>query len=158
AMVLYQSAFAVIVAWFDGHERGRAGALLALTVVAGFASTIFLPLSGLLVERFGWRQALVILALLYGAAAIPLHALVLRRRERTAHAPAAAAQRAAITHEAVRRRPFWLLAAAFTAHGGAAAVMAVLLIAYLVHLGHPPVVAATLAGLLGVLSVTGRLL
>ncbi|MFC6580985.1 MFS transporter [Planomonospora parontospora] len=158
AMVLYQSAFAVIVAWFDGHERGRAGALLALTVVAGFASTIFLPLSGLLVERFGWRQALVVLALVYGLAAVPLHALVLRRRERTAHAPAAAAQRAAITHEAVRRRPFWLLVAAFTASGGATATMALLLIAYLVHLGHPPVLAATLAGLLGVLSVTGRLL
>nr|BFE79462.1 hypothetical protein GCM10020093_020630 [Planobispora longispora] len=34
AMVLYQSAFAVIVAWFDGQARGRANALLALTVVA----------------------------------------------------------------------------------------------------------------------------
>ncbi|GGL46922.1 MFS transporter [Planomonospora parontospora] len=158
AMVLYQSAFAVIVAWFDGHERGRAGALLALTVVAGFASTIFLPLSGLLMERFGWRQALVVLALIYGLPAVPLHALVLRRRERAAHAPAAAEQRAAIVSRAVRRRPFWLLVAAFTASGGAAAVMAVLLITYLIHLGHPPVLAATLAGLLGVLSVTGRLL
>ncbi|GAA3513227.1 hypothetical protein FHR32_006249 [Streptosporangium album] len=36
--------------------------------------------------------------------------------------------------------------------------MAVLLITYLIHLGHSPVLAATLAGLLGVLSVTGRLL
>ncbi|WP_449066802.1 MFS transporter, partial [Planomonospora algeriensis] len=158
AMVLYQSAFAVIVAWFDGDERGRAGALLALTVVAGFASTIFLPLSGLLVERYGWRQALVVLALLYGLAAVPLHAFALRGRTRAAREPAAAEQRAGIVGRAVRRRPFWLLVAAFTASGGAAAVMAVLLIAYLVHLGHPPALAATLAGLLGVLSVTGRLL
>nr|BFE79461.1 hypothetical protein GCM10020093_020620 [Planobispora longispora] len=109
-------------------------------------------------EHFGWRQALVILALVYGAAAIPLHALVLRRRERTARAPAAAEQRAAIVGHAIRARPFWLLVAAFTANGGAAATVAVLLVGYLIHLGHPPVLAATLAGLLGVLSVTGRLL
>ncbi|MBE1566024.1 MFS transporter [Nonomuraea africana] len=160
AMVLYESAFAVIVSWFDGptHARGRANALLALTVVAGFASTIFLPLTGLLVEWHGWRQALVILALIYGVAAIPLHALVVRRRTHPKQKPATAEERADIVKAATRRRPFWLLVIAFTANGGAAAVMAVLLITYLIHLGHSPVLAATLAGLLGVLSVTGRLL
>ncbi|MFC4533100.1 MFS transporter [Sphaerisporangium dianthi] len=156
SMVLYESAFAVIVSWFDG--RGRANALLAVTVVAGFASAIFLPLTGLLVEWYGWRLALVILAVLYGVAAIPLHALVLRNRTRATQEPAAVQERAAIVRDATRRRPFWLLVIAFTANGGAGAVMAVLLITYLVHLGHPPVLAATLAGLLGVLSVTGRLL
>ncbi|GAA3469866.1 MFS transporter [Nonomuraea roseola] len=160
SMVLYESAFAVIVSWFDGpaRARGRANALLALTVVAGFASSIFLPLTGLLVEWHGWRQALVILALVYGVAAIPLHALVVRRRTRTKQKPATGEERAEIVKAATRRRPFWLLVIAFTANGGAAAVMAVLLITYLVHLGHSPVLAATLAGLLGVLSVTGRLL
>lgn len=156
AMVLYESAFAVIVSWFDGQSR--ANALLALTVVAGFASSIFLPLTGLLVEWYGWRQALVILALIYGVAAIPLHALVLRRRTHTKHEPATAEERAGIVKAATRRRPFWLLVIAFTANGGAVAVMAVLLITYLIHLGHSPVLAATLAGLLGVLSVTGRLI
>ncbi|MET8339860.1 MFS transporter [Streptosporangium canum] len=157
AMVLYEPAFAVIVTWFDGpaQSQGRANALLALTIVAGFASSIFLPLTGLLVASYGWRQALVILALGYGAAAIPLHALVLRR-SRTA-AEVKPAQRADLVKTAVRGRPFWLLAAAFTAHGGAVATIAVLLVTYLVHLGHPPVFAATIAGLLGVLSVTGRL-
>ncbi|MDP4509391.1 MFS transporter [Nonomuraea turcica] len=160
AMVLYESAFAVIVSWFDGpaRERGRANALLALTVVAGFASSIFLPLTGLLVQWYGWRQALVVLALIYGLAAIPLHALVLRRRTHLKQELATAEERAGIVKAATRRRPFWLLVLAFTANGGAAAVMAVLLITYLIHLGHSPVLAATLAGLLGVLSVTGRLL
>lgn len=156
SMVLYESAFAVIVSWFD--DTGRPSALLALTIVAGFASSIFLPLTGFLVDRHGWRTALVILAVIYGVTAIPLHALVLRRRVRTGHAPAAAAEeRAAIVRQATRRRPFWLLVIAFTASGGAVAVVAVLLITYLIHLGHSPVLAATLAGLLGVLSVTGRL-
>ncbi|WP_406315920.1 MFS transporter [Streptosporangium sp. NBC_01639] len=160
AMVLYESAFAVIVSWFDGpvHGRGRANALLALTVVAGFASSIFLPLTGLLVDSYGWRHALVVLALIYGVAAIPLHALVVRRPARTRHQPVTADERAGIVRAATRRRPFWSLVIAFTASSGAAAVMAVLLITYLIHLGHSPVLAATLAGLLGVLSVTGRLL
>lgn len=47
---------------------------------------------------------------------------------------------------------------AFTANGGAVATTAVLMVTYLIHLGHRPVVAAALTGLLGVLSVTGRLI
>lgn len=160
AMVLYEAAFAVIVSWFDGpaQARGRANALLAVTVVAGFASSIFLPLTGLLVEWYGWRHAVVVLALIYGVAAIPLHALVVRRRTHARQEPARARERAEIVRAATRRRPFWLLVIAFTANGGAVAVVAVLLITYLVQLGHSPVLAATLAGLLGVLSVTGRLI
>ncbi|WP_239089907.1 MFS transporter [Sphaerimonospora thailandensis] len=156
AMVLYEPAFAVIVGWFDGHENGRATALLALTIVAGFASTIFLPLAGLLVEHHGWRTALIILAVSYGTVAIPFHALVLRRPARAAVAGDRTARRVDLVKAAVRARPFWLLVAAFTAHGGAVATIGVLLVTYLIHLGHPPVFAASVAGLLGVLSVTGR--
>ncbi|MFF4989711.1 MFS transporter [Streptosporangium saharense] len=160
SLVLYEAAFAVIVSLYAPHERGRANGLLALTVVAGFASSIFLPLTGLLLDRYGWRTALVALALVYGLAAIPLHAFALRGRPGTARTrtSAAARERAAIVTAATRRRPFWLLVIAFTANGGAVATVAVLLITYLIHLGHPPVLAATLAGLLGVLSVTGRLI
>jgi MFS family permease len=50
ACVLYEAAFAVIITWF---RQRRATALLALTMVAGFASSIFLPLTGHLVDRYG---------------------------------------------------------------------------------------------------------
>ncbi|WP_066369585.1 MFS transporter [Herbidospora mongoliensis] len=151
AMVLYEPAFAIIVGWFEGPAR--ANALLAVTIVAGFASSIFLPLTGLLVSSFDWRSALIILAVLYGLTAVPLHALVLRRGRLNEDRPA---ERAATTREAVRHRPFWLLVVAFTANGGAVAMISVLLVTYLIHLGHQPLFAATVAGLLGVLSVTGR--
>ncbi|GAA2205970.1 MFS transporter [Nonomuraea monospora] len=150
AMVLYEAAFAVIVAWFDASRRARA--LLAVTVVAGFASSIFLPLTGLLVELYGWRQALVILAVGYALIAVPLHGLAVRNRGAPAHV-----NRGEIVGAALRERPFWLLAAAFLTQTGAVAVMGVLLITYLITLGHEPVFAAGVAGLLGVLSVTGRL-
>ncbi|WP_246090315.1 hypothetical protein [Nonomuraea deserti] len=59
AMVLYEPALAVIVAWFAGRERQRANALLALTIVAGFAFTIFLPLTGLLTAAHGGAVAVI---------------------------------------------------------------------------------------------------
>ncbi|PRX51727.1 putative MFS family arabinose efflux permease [Nonomuraea fuscirosea] len=150
SMVLYEAAFAVIVAWFDAERRARA--LLAVTVVAGFASSIFLPLTGFLVELYGWRQALVVLAAGYALTAVPLHGLALRGRPAPPHAA-----RREIVAAALRERPFWLLAAAFLTQTGALGVMGVLLVTYLITLGHPPVFAAGVAGLLGVLSVTGRL-
>ncbi|MFF5085397.1 MFS transporter [Actinoplanes sp. NPDC000266] len=145
---LYEAAFAVIIAWHS--PRRRSSALLALTVVAGFASTIFLPLTGLLVETYGWRTALLLLAAIQASLTVPLHAFVLRA------ATASSGERP----EPVRLkadRGFWLLCAGFTAHTAAVAVVGVHLIAALISWGHSAAFAATTAGLFGVLSVTGRL-
>ncbi len=157
AMVLYEPAFAVIVARVPPYRRSSA--LLAVTIVAGFASSIFFPLTGVLVARLGWRVTLLVLAALFGAITIPLHACALPAgsaphapADAPADTPAAASGRPA----ALRDPGFWLLTAAFTAHTGAVAVMSVHLVAYLVRLGHPPGFAATVAGALGALSVTGR--
>jgi hypothetical protein len=76
AMVLYEPAFALVAVWFD---RRRGAALTLLTFVAGFASVIFVPLAGLLVERLGWRDTLLALAGVQLLVTTPLHALVLRR-------------------------------------------------------------------------------
>src|SRR4051794_25679086 len=76
AALFYDSGFAVINTWFD---RDRHAALLTLTVVAGFASTVFLPTTQALIDATGWRDALLVLAGLCGATALP-HVLLLRRR------------------------------------------------------------------------------
>jgi MFS family permease len=63
AAVLYEPAFAVIAGWYrDAAQHNRA--LLGLTVIAGFASVIYVPLAGWLVQTHGWRHALVVLAAL----------------------------------------------------------------------------------------------
>ncbi len=77
AATLYEPAFAVLAKWF---ERGRARALLLVTLAGGLASTIFLPLSAWLVEAQGWRGALFALAGILALLTILPHALVLRRR------------------------------------------------------------------------------
>ncbi|MGY1723491.1 MFS transporter [Blastococcus sp. SYSU DS0533] len=170
AAVLYEPAYAVINTWF---RRDRPRALLTLTVVAGFASTIFLPTSQLLIDGVGWRPALVVLAAVVAACALP-HALVLRRSpadlgllpDGRPHddAPLAAAPAAGDVDlspyrgpGAAYRRPAvrWLtLAAALQMVANAA--VAVFLVAYLLEAGAPAGLAAVAAGGLGALSVTGR--
>ncbi|WP_433007942.1 MFS transporter [Kribbella sp. CA-294648] len=152
AMVLYEPAFAVVVA--VAAPAHRAKALLGITLVAGFASTIFIPLTGQLVEAFGWRQTLLVLAGLLAFITVPLHAAALRRTgPRGKHSE----RRTAESPGRVLRDPgFWLLAVAFVLHSAALAVIAIHLVLYLISLGHSPALAATLAGLLGLLSVTGR--
>jgi MFS family permease len=152
AMVLYEPAFAVVVAATEPQRRAKA--LLGITLVAGFASSIFIPLTGQLVDRTEWRPALAVLAIALAALTIPLHAIGLRRTAAAPHHE----RRLRRSPTWVRRDPaFWLLAATFVLHGAALAVIAVHLVQYLTTLGHPTVVAATLAGLLGLLSVTGRI-
>jgi MFS family permease len=150
AGVLYEAAFAVVVTWFQDAARGTA--LLAIASVGGFASTIFMPLTAVLVEQYGWRQALVVLGVIYGALTIPLHLLVRRPRDFVPRRRKAR-QRAA---SAFRDPAYWLIGGVFVAQGIGIFVVGVHLVAYLRELGHPPTVAATVAGLLGVMSVTGR--
>ncbi len=76
AMILYEPAFVVATKWFV-KRRGRAIAII--TLVAGFASTIFLPLSNWLLSTFGRAEAIIYLAMILAVSTIPLHALVLRR-------------------------------------------------------------------------------
>jgi predicted MFS family arabinose efflux permease len=156
AASLYEAAFAVIVAW---HTPGtRANALLALTVVAGFASTIFLPLTGRLVDQYGWRTALLVLAAVQGLVAVPLHALVVRAVPGHRAAPGAVpAPPPAALSAVLTDRVFWLLAVGFTANTAAVSIVTVHLVAALTSWGHPATFAASTAGLFGVLSVTGRL-
>jgi len=162
-MVLYEAAFAVVIAWHPA-PRHRANALLAVTVVAGFASSIFLPLTGALVQAYGWRTAVLVLAAVHGALTVPLHVGVLRRAPATpcrrpsrhrAGRPGAA--RRAAVRGALHDRGFWLLALGFVVHAAALSGLSIHLVAYLIDAGHPATFAATVTGLLGILSVTGRL-
>jgi predicted MFS family arabinose efflux permease len=150
AGVLYEAAFAVVVSWFQDARRGTA--MLAITIVGGFASTVFMPLTAVWVEALGWRQALVVLALVYGGLTVPLHLLVRRPREVV---PRRREVRQSIVG-AVRDPGYWLIAGVFVAQGVGIFVVGVHLVAYLRELGHAPTVAANVAGLLGVMSVAGR--
>jgi MFS family permease len=152
AIVLYEPAFTVLAKWFpDADQRRRA--MTALTLVAALASFIFLPLSQALVDAHGWRDALVILAVVLGTITIPLHALVLR-----APRPAAAerASPSVPARSALRSLPFWLLSTAFILGTFTGIAMTVHAIPFLLERGYGAAFAAFAVGLIGVSQIPGR--
>jgi MFS family permease len=166
ATVLYEPAFAVVTAWF---ERRRTQALTAVTLVAGFASTIFMPIEAWLIELQGWRAALVTLAVLLAVTTIAPHALLLRRRPEDLGLhldgdPAASRGqprgRAATASlgQALRDGSFRWLALAFSLTTVANIAIHVHLFAYLRDRGYDPTFAATITGLVGAMQVLGRIL
>lgn len=87
ATTLYEAAFAVAAASFGpGYRRGIA----FITFAAGFASTVFLPLTAWLAEGLSWRGALLTLAAVQLATVLPLSLFGLPARQ-TAPADVAAA-------------------------------------------------------------------
>lgn len=166
AATLYEPAFAVVATWFE-RERGRA--LLLLTFVAGFASTIFLPLASRLVGALGWRGALVALAGILALLTIPPHALVLRRRpedlglrpdgraEPALGSEASATPAPGLTlRAALGDAAFWWLTGAVVLGTLTAVAIGVHLVPLLQERGYGADAAAAATGALGALSVTGR--
>ena len=158
AATLYEPAFAVVVSWF---RQGRDRALLTVTLVAGFASTIFMPIEAWLLTRVGWRSALTLLAVVLAVVTIPIHALVLRRGA-TIATPAAGGTRAGVPgvtlREAAGTLVFWVLAVAFFLGNFSTAAVSVHLIPYLVDRGYTATLAAAIIGWMGAMQVPGRLL
>jgi predicted MFS family arabinose efflux permease len=150
AAVLYDAAFAVIVKRVEPGARAKS--ILLVTIVAGFSSTIFQPLGGVLGQWFGWRVALLALGAILGLLTIVPHLLVVPAGPSRPHA----AERNVSVQHALRDTGFWLLATAFTANAGGITVIVVHLVGYLLWLGHPITIAAAVSGLVGVMSVTGR--
>lgn len=168
AAVLYEPAFFVVATWFD-RQRGRA--LTVLTFLAGFASIIYLPLAGWLVERQGWRGALYSLAVVLAAGTIPFHAIVLRRRPEDLgltpdgrHSLPSQDRIDGVVapgvsmHLALRNAAFWWLSVAFFLSQLATAAIAVHLVPYLIDHGYEPGFAAVTTGLIGVMALPGRLI
>ncbi len=146
---LYGPAFATVTAHF--RER-RTEALTVVTLMAGLASTIFLPLAAWLVGPFGWRGALVALAAILAVATIPAHALVLRR----APEPLEHEREPSVSlGEALRHRSFRWLALGFACYALGIGLN-VHLVPYLGGRGFDLTTAATLAGLVGAMQVVGR--
>jgi MFS family permease len=164
ACVLYEAAFTVVTKWF--RERRRQ-ALTAVTLVGGWASFVFSPLSNWLIDAQGWRHALITLALILAAATIPLHAFFLRpapkHDEQEAPAlvpgdpPAPLAEPQVDTEAAVSSSAFWYLIAAFVLSSFAISAIAVHLIPYLLEGGRSARFAAFAAGLMGLMQVPGRI-
>ncbi|WP_236600354.1 MFS transporter [Ktedonobacter sp. SOSP1-85] len=96
--------------------------------------------------------------------AMPLHGLLLRRAPRREDTQRAQKQQehaflredGVTAREALRQRPFWMLTVSFAIAMLGNTVLFTHQIAHLIHRGYDPVLAATLAGGLGLASLPGR--
>lgn len=163
AAVLYEPAFAVIATWF---AQSRGTAMAVVTFIAGFSSTVFTPLSHALLEAYGWRQAILILAIVLGVITIPLHALVLRRKPADLGIESASQENAAQESDGkttslravLRSRYFWLLTLAFSLSTLSISAVRIHFIPLLISVNIQPGSAALASGAIGVMQVVGRMI
>jgi MFS family permease len=153
AGLYYPPAFAALTAWYG---PARVGALTALTLAAGFASTIFAPLTAALAGHLSWRAVYFTLAAVLAVTTIPAHAAGLRlpwAPHGSSHPSAAAGP----DRKILASRPFILLAAAATLCALAQYAALVNLVPLLTGRGLSPGLAAWALGLGGAGQVAGRL-
>jgi MFS family permease len=151
---LYAPAFAAITGW-AGDQRVKA--LTALTLVAGLSSTVFAPLTALLVDHLSWRATYACLAVVL-VSTIPLHWFGLRApwTSLAGHPDGAG------LHDPARRRvvhqpEFVLLVAAMTLGGFCVYAVVVNLVPLLSQHGLSTTEAAVALGVGGAGQVAGRL-
>lgn len=160
AATLYDPAFAVLARVFGADLRR---AITVLTLFGGFASTVFWPLTQALIDSFGWRDAVAILALLNTALCVPLHIWAQRGMPASSSEPIAAVAgrpshpaRDSAVRRALRTPAFYLLCVAFMANALAFSAMSVHLLPMLVDKGLTPLQAAAIGALAGPMQVLGR--
>ena len=78
--VLYSTAFVAIVQ-LGGRDASRS--ITHLTLIAGFASTLFWPLTTMLHQHFTWREIFAIFAALNLGLCLPIHVWLARLSRRT---------------------------------------------------------------------------
>ncbi len=163
ALTLYPVTFTVVANWF---VRKRGLALAVVTLIGGLSSPICIPLTGAMIANIGWRETLIVLAFAQLLLALPLHAFLVRRYPEdlglspdgetgsTTHTtgllPGASLQ------DALRSSVFWMLTASLSLVVLGNTVIFVHQVAFLIGRGYDPILAATLYGALGLVSLPGR--
>lgn len=121
AAILYEPAFAVL-ARRVGPANARGG-ITHITLWGGFASTVFVPVTGMLITHFDWRTTLLILGfvnVVYGL----IYLVAIRPDKDIEHAQNAQIRQEhvvrdrQIVRDNLRSRLFWILLIALTVYAG----------------------------------------
>ena len=152
--VLYEAAFATLNRLFG---IGARKAISTITLVGGFASTVFWPLTVHLNGSAGWRTTYLAYGLVQLLLCLPLHLLL-----DTPPRPARIAKQAAAgadfsLAQALRHPAFWKLAFAFSANSFIFSALSAHLIPVLQSYGHPLSEVVWMAALIGPMQVAGRI-
>jgi hypothetical protein len=147
---LYEAGFATLAGIYGKDARGP---ITGITLIAGFASTVGWPLSGLMLVTWGWREACIGWALIHLGVALPLNAW-LPKGTRTVTAEAAPVEEG----PPPSRLALWLLAFVFAATWFNSTAMAAHLPGLLQAAGASTAVAIAAGAMIGPAQVAARVL
>ncbi len=155
---LYEAAFAALVRLQGTQARA---AITGITLIAGFASTVGWPLTGLMEAEFGWRGACLAWAGLHLLVGLPLNASI--PRASAAPAPAQPMHADSPTAPPSHATPppkytAWVLSYVFAATWFISTAMAAHLPQLLVASGATLAGAVAIGALVGPAQVAGRML
>ncbi|MEX0828609.1 MAG: MFS transporter, partial [Haliea sp.] len=148
---VYEVGFATLTGIYGKDARGP---ITGITLIAGFASTIGWPLSGVMLATWGWREACIGWALIHLFIALPLNAMLPKG---TQAIPSAAAGPSDYGPEP-SRLAMWLLAFVFAATWFNSTAMAAHLPGLLKEAGASTAVAIAAGALIGPAQVAARAL
>ena len=160
AAILYEPAFAVLTLHF-GQDSRRA--ITNLTLIAGFAGTVFIPLTETLLGIMPWRNVLIILAGLQFAICVPIHWWFIP--EKPAAAVTQLGTEASVDDDgrAVMRRRlsdpvFWGVTVWFTAWAATATGVMFQIVPYLKSSGIATATMLIAVAMVGPMQVAGRVI
>jgi len=159
AMTLYEPAFAVVARRFREDPRG---AITALTLWGGFASTVFVPLTQFLIDQSGWRDALLVLGLINLGLCVAIHSFTINPKADPPplSPPGADAAKALSGNGAVRwalgQPVFWGLLIALSLYLGAHSALIFHLYPLLLERGYDSATTVAALAIIGPAQVAGR--
>lgn len=152
--VLYDPGFAVLIRRLG--PRARRG-IMAMTLIGGLASTVFLPLTHLLIASLGWRHALLGLAAINLVVCAAVHGIVVPPQ-----LPRSAAERRLVERSGagrvLRRTAFWCFVATILLQGVLATGFSIHLVPLLVERGFTLDAAVAAFAVIGPAQVAARFL
>ena len=159
SVTLYEPCFALLTRARGARARGT---ITAVTLLAGFASTLAYPMIYALAEPFGWRIAILAMAGLVLAINLPLSLFAVKRFEAEARArqqqEPAQPKSAAAPKVLLRDKRYWLIAGSFAAATLTTGVFINLLLPLMAAQGVPSSLSILAASMIGPSQVLGRLL
>ncbi|MEP9379056.1 MFS transporter [Aquabacter sp. CN5-332] len=158
AATLYEPAFAV-VARRSGTLGARSG-ITALTLWGGFASTVFIPLVQFLLDGYGWRGTLMVLAAINLVLCAGVYAAVIdpgADHPEHVHAKGGPSAGWSVVRMVMRQPAFWALAVAFTAYSGTFSAFTFHLYPLLVERGFDTGSVVSTMAIIGPAQVAGRI-
>ena len=154
--VQYDAGFAALT---QSHGRGARAHITLVTLIAGFASTVFWPLLQWLLTVMTWRDIYLVMAAMNLLIALPIHLALPRAR---VIEPEATVGEKQSTGEPVlegeRKRRMILMATAFAAGGFVMSAMGSTLLVLMRDLGYATAMATLAGSLIGPSQVAARLI